>query len=212
MRRVVAILAAALALSLTGCVLGGKQQVATITVPLPPKPVPPPTPAQPPPNLSIPQTQVELPSPQTISQEAMATIQPLDEAPSTPDPPRPNQRRRSPAPISPPPSPRPETVGPSVPAVVAAPAEAPRATIQEIVPVAEQNRLQAEADKNRKLAQGLIDQLKRHRLNQQQQTVRDRVLSFLKASTQAEQQGDMRKANELAENGLVLAKELPGVK
>ena len=81
MRRVEVILAVAMALSLSGCVLRGKPKVDS-AVPPPPKPVSVPTPAPPPQPLSDPQTQVYLPRPQPLSADAVASTQPSEEVPS----------------------------------------------------------------------------------------------------------------------------------
>src|ERR1051325_4783810 len=61
----------AMAVSLGAC-LPGKQKTAK-AAPAPPKPVAPAPPPAPPPNLSAPQTNVELPPPQPVPAEALAS-------------------------------------------------------------------------------------------------------------------------------------------
>lgn len=207
MRRVEAILAVAMALSLTGCVLRGKPRTAS-ALPVLPKPVSLPTPAPPSGPLSVPQTRVELPPPQPLSADAVASTQPPEETPITPVPRNP----KLPRPRPPASAPRTETVAPTTPAT-STPAAQPqpaeeRAPIQEIVPAAELNRLQAEAVKSKQEILQRLEQLRKHRLTRQEQDLKEQVLSFVKLSDQAQRKGDMRKAYDLAVRGLVLAKEL----
>jgi hypothetical protein len=204
MIRVEAILAVAMALSLSGCVLPGKPRTANAT-PAPPRPVSLPTHEPPPAQLSVPQTKAELPPPQPLSADAVASTQPLDEAPSTPAP-----RNNKPAkPRAPAVAPRAETVGPAAAQTLPAPPPAEsRPPIQEIVPAAELNRLQAEAEKSKREIRQRLEQARKHRLSPQEQDLREQVLSFVKQSDQAQARGDMRKACDLAVRGLVLAKEL----
>ncbi|MBZ5621172.1 MAG: hypothetical protein LAQ69_20960 [Acidobacteriia bacterium] len=207
MRRVEAILAATIAMSLAGCVLRGKPTAVSATTPVAPKPMPAPTaPAPPPPQLSVPQTQVELPAPQPLSAEAAASTEPPEEAPITPVVRKPSGNRRSQTP----PQPRTETVAPPTPvAQPPQPTETERGPIQEIVPQAELNRLQTEAGTFRKTAQQRLDQLRKHRLKPEEQSLRDSVLSYIKLSEQAERQGDIRKAYQAADRAQALAKDLP---
>jgi len=75
MKPVAAILAAAFAISLAGCILKGKPAPVTAT-PVVPKPAAPPaTPAAPPPPLSVPQIHPDLPAPQPLSTEALASAE-----------------------------------------------------------------------------------------------------------------------------------------
>lgn len=208
MRRVEAILAVALALSLSGCVLRGKPQTAGVA-PAPPRPVSIPTPAPPPEALSVPQTQVELPPPQPLSVDAIASTQPLETAPITPIPR--NNKPQRPGSGRPAAAQRTETVAPpatSAPPAQVQPTEPERPPIQEIVPPAELNRLQAEAVKSKQEISQRLEQIRRRRLNRQDQDTRERVQSFVRQSDEAQRKGDMRLAYELASRGLVLAKTL----
>jgi hypothetical protein len=205
MRRVEAILAAAMAFSLSGCVVGNKPQTVS-AAPAPPKPVSPPTPAPPTAPLSMPQTLHELPPPQPLSAEAIASTEPQEEAPATPalrpKPPRSGQGRTTTA------SRTTDPVGPAAPSAPPAESEA-RPQIQEIVPAAELRRLQAEADKTKLEIRQRLQQVGRRRLTPKEQETKNSAVSLLRQSEEAQQQGDMRKASELANRSLLLVKLLP---
>ena len=206
MKHVAAILAAAMAISLAGCILKGKPAAVTAT-PVVPKPVSPPAaPLAPPVPLSISQPRPELPSPQPLSTEALATTEPSGEPPApTPPPPR-VSKKGNPSPSRA----KPEATPPGPP--VAAPTEPdPRPPIQEIVPTEDLNRLKASAGAHKAAISRRLEQLPRS-LTPEQKDVVDTIKSFVRLSDEAERGGDMRKANELAERGLVLAQGLPSAK
>jgi hypothetical protein len=206
MKRFQAVLAAVMALSLAGCVLRGRQQAAK-NVPPPPKPASAPAPAAPR-QLSVPQTNVQLPPPQPVSPEALAAA-PQPAAPAETAPP-PKPARRQPGPVGP--QPKPE----APPAVQQAPvtpppqpdAEPQRPALGEIVPVEEQKRLQAAAQEARRATRQMVDQAQARGLSQADQNRVRRIEEFLKLSEEAQTGGNMRQANELAQRGLILAREL----
>ena len=189
----------ALVLSLSSCLTHKPQTVKA--APPPPAPAAVPAAAPPPQPLSIPQTEVHLPPPQPVSPEAAASAQPPEEVPhAAPPAPRPVSRPRAPA------ATRPET---PVPTPAAPPAAEPeRPPLQEVLPAAEQKRFQEEAAGRRREVRQLVDPLDRRRLSRQQRALLDRIQSFLKQSDDAERQGEMRQASELAQRALVLAREL----
>jgi len=211
MRHIQIILVAAMAAWLTGCVLTGKQGRNTAAIPATPRQVAPPVvpPPPPPSQLSIPQTQVELPPAQPVSDEARKTTEAPGEVAAAPPP---VTRPKRPANRDPAATTRTETVGPATPPPAAAPppVENERPNIQEIISPQEQSRLQAEATKSKREIQQRLDQARRRRLNPQETAIRDEVASYLRLSNEAEKQGDMRKANEFAERGLLRAKDLNG--
>jgi len=97
--------------------------------------------------------------------------------------------------------------------VVAAPAEPDaRPRIQEIVPAEDLNRLKASADAHLQDIRQRLERLPRRGLTNEQKANVETIKSFLRLSEEAERGGDMRKANELAERGLVLAQGLPGAR
>jgi hypothetical protein len=200
MKRVEAILAAFLALSLTGCALRAKQPVAKATIPPPVVPPPPPPPPKP---LSTPQTDVQLPAYQPLSPEAIASTFPPEEPPPSPPAPKAPPRTRPQGNTTP----RPVEVmpqGPPVPQTV----EPERPKIQEALSPTEIKRLQDEADSTKREVKQRIDSIQVHRLNRQQGILVKRIRTFVDQSDDAQRRGDMRQAAELAQRALVLAKEL----
>ncbi|HEY2014229.1 MAG TPA: hypothetical protein VGH38_12055 [Bryobacteraceae bacterium] len=197
----------AMAISLSGCVLQGKPKTAAATPPAP-KPVTAPAPAPAPPApLSIPQTHAELPAPQPVSSEALATTEPAGEpvAPPPSAPKSPRKGSRAPAAQAP----KPEVTPPPVTPAVAPPAEPERGPIQEIVPAEELKRLQQGADAKKREIRQRLSRLPRHRQSADEKALVDSIQSFVNLSDDAERIGDMRKAYELADRGLVLAQGLP---
>jgi hypothetical protein len=201
-RVLAAILVIAAAAALTGCPPPGKK-APVAAVPVIPQPAPAPAPAPEPQSLSVPQTHAELPPPQLVPPEALATEQ-VPETPAEP-PSRSNRPKKPGATVAP--QPKPETPAP-VAVVTPAPAEPPRPTIQEIVSPQERQRLQSAANKARQDTDGLLAQAVRRRLTGSERGLIDRIREFMKLSREEEKSGDMRQADELAERGLTLAKEL----
>ncbi len=194
-KRVEALLAAAMALSLCGCIFRPKPKTVAAP-PAPPQPVAaaPAPPLQP---LSIPQTRVELPAPQPVSPDALPPPPPAEASTEAPAP-HPKRVR-----TNPPAAPKPEPPAQPVP-------EQPleRAPIQEVVPQEELKRLQDSAQNARIEVTRLIAQAHRRRLNKDERSQVDRILQFVKLSEQSQNSGDMRGADELAQRALVLARGL----
>lgn len=206
-----------LSLSLMGCVINKKQQAKIVTPPPPaPKPA---APAVRPEPLSIPQTQTQLPPPQPISPEALATVQSPPQTPQAPPTPATNSRpARRPGPVA---GPKPESaVGPAVagqstaaqaaPSPIPLPDAEPRATVQEIVPPAELKRLQESVAAHQQEIRKVLEGAQTHHLTSEQRTLVARIQSFLQQSEDAQKRNDWRQANTLAERAQVLAKELTG--
>jgi hypothetical protein len=199
------------ALCLSGCVFRGKQQAkVTAPPPVPAAPVPPQPPPQP---LSIPQTQTQLPPKQTISPEALATIQfgaqtTEPEASSgatnhTSRPAGPVAGRRS-EPAAPAPVPQPAAGAPTPP-----PAETEtRGTVEEIVSASELKRLQDSVAARKSEIHKVLDFTEKRKLSREEASVVARIKSFLQQSDDAEKRGDWRQADALADRAQVLAKEL----
>lgn len=205
------ILGAPLALLLTGCVLSGKEQKQKVAAaPAPPKPAstapaPSPTPQAP---LSIPQTVAELPAPQPISPDALATIKPPEEPAEA----QPTQRSRPPRTpvVAGPPRPEP-------PPVAAQPAPNPpptepqeRAPIQVIIPPAESKRLQESADAKKREIKKVLDQSDPRKLNNAQRDLVQRIRTLVQQSDEAEGKNEMPQADALAGQAQILVRELQG--
>jgi len=203
MRRAETVFIFAMAALLGGC--GIRKPQTAKAAPVAPKPAAPAAPPPPPEPLSIPQTDVQLPPPQPITEEALATTIPAGEPP----PPAPTIPRSTPRPITPrtggsaPPRPEPAAPAPATPPAV----EAERPPISELTPAPELKRMQEEADGRILEVSELIRRIPRSRLRQQQPSV-ERINTFLKQAEEARRRGDMRQASELAGRALVLAREL----
>ena len=183
-----------LAASLTGCVLQGKKPAAQAT---PAAPAPAAKSAVPPGPLSIPQTQVEIPTPQPVSDEALAAGQTPPDAPEPAAPPRP-VKHTVPPPAA---NPRPE----APPAVAEEPARAP---IQEVLSAAERKQLQDSTAERKHEIRRLVDLARSRRLNSHELSVVARIEGLVKLSGDAEAKGDLREADGLAQRALVLARDL----
>ena len=203
MRTAKVLLVGVMSLSLAGCVLSGKQKASVVT-PTPPQPT---APAPPPEPLSIPQTTVDLPTPQPVEPDALNTVEPTH--PTTPaqskqQPPKAQGRATGassvPAPLAPLPK-APET--PAAPEPTPEPARAP---LQELLPAEEQNRLRDSAHINQAEARKVV--LTAVPKNSNQRRTKAEIEQFIKQSEQAEGAGDWRLANQFAERANLLAKEL----
>jgi hypothetical protein len=193
------VLVLALSALSAGCFLQGKQTVAQTTPAAPASPTAKsPAPPQP---LSVPQTQVELPPPQPVSDAALAAGETPQDEPEPATPPRPPRRAAGPPAINPA---RPET--PSPPAATTE--EPARAPIQEVLSADERKHLQDSADERKREIRHLMEQAHLRRLNSHELSVLARIEGMVKLSDDAEAKGDMRDADTLAERALVLAKDL----
>lgn len=210
MKQLVFILGAPLSLLLAGCVLSGKEQKQKVSaVPTPPKPAsttpaPSPTPQAP---LSIPQTVAELPAPQPISPEALVSMKQPEEPAETPPAPRPRPPRAGQV-VGPPKPEAPPVTAQAPPAAV--PPELPqeRAPIQEILPPAENKRLQDSADGKKREIKKVLDQIDVRKLDNAQRDLVQRIKSLVQQSDEAEGRNEMRQADALAGSAQILIREL----
>jgi hypothetical protein len=195
--RSLSLLAMVLILPLAGCTLGATKQAAT---PPPPKPaaVQPPAPDPP---LSVPQTAVTLPDPQPVNPDAIPSA-PVAQAPAPEKieaPAAPRAARRN---AASPPKPD-ESDPPPTPAVQE------QAPIRPILTGDEQKRIQATIEGRKR---EIADRLARAkgRSSSREQSLVDRIKTFLAQCAQAEQRGDYSQADALSERALILARELQG--
>jgi len=215
MRNASALIIVAFAILTAGCALSGKAPKQAIATPAAPKPVAA-TPAPPPPPLSIPQTQVELPKPQPLDPAALVTepAPPVEAPPERPTPRTQTPGRRTPVPpregttATPPATTAPATTLP--PAVT--PPEAAGPTIREIIDPEETKRLKELAASRRREAQQILDQVSRRQLSQAKREVIPKISSFIASSVEAENKGDVRTADLLAERAQILARDLLNAK
>ena len=200
MKRTEAILVGCLAISLAGCALGGAPKIAKAPPPAP-QPVAAPPPALPEP-LSIPQTNVELPAPQPLDPEALATLPPPPEPLPEPVTLR-RPRRPTPATSSPPPKPE----------AGLAPAEPEeRPAIQEIIPAPEQQRLHDSVLRRKAEITQILNLTNSRRPSKLQQGVVHMITDLVKVATEAENHGDLKQADANLERAQVLARELQNAK
>lgn len=202
--RVVACATLLLMVVLAGCTLGTAKQPVTPPAPQPAA-VQPPAPEPP---LSIPQTAVTLPAEQEFNPDSIPKVQtaaqepPPVEKPETPPAPRVTHRPAGP----PKPDAEPETETPAAPAPAPAPAQEP---ILPILSPEEQNRIKGVIEGRKREINEKLGRPKGH-LSAHDQSLVDRIQSFLAQCDQAAQRGDYSQADTLSERALVLARELAG--
>ena len=198
-----------LAISLCAC----EMKVRRVQTPPPPQPVPVKT--EPPPEiasnepLSIPQTQVRLPSPQPINPEALATppvTSPAEGALAHPAH-RPSRRPPSaPPPVAPvKPEPPLETAETPPPAPAT---EAPRPRIEPALTPQQRRQLNEEiASRQHKVEQMLVS-ITARKLSESEKDSVERIKSFSNLSHQALERGDTQQAGALADRASLLAQEM----
>ncbi len=199
-----ATLIVAIAISLSGCITGGKPKVTT-----PPAPQPAPAPQTPPPAaaplpLSMPQTQVQLPPEQPLDPEALQPATPTAEV--QPAPPTPTRATRKPKPAPAVTAPPPEPAA----AVATPPASPPaeeRGDVRQSISPAEQERLKNNADGQKRLIRSFFNSSRGRRMNANDPTV-VRIKALLQASDEKEEKGDMREASDLADRAMGFLREL----
>jgi len=183
-----------------GCTLRETKQAAA-----PPPPKPAPLKAEPEPPLSVPQTNVQLPSPQPVNPDAIVAAPPespavTEKAEETAPTPRPPRRAAIPVKSEAEP-----------PAAANAPATGEAAeestTLQPMLKPEEQKRLQEAIEGRKREISDLLKKAERHGSGRDNGVV-ERIQSFLSLSDQAAQRGDYTQADALAERALILAREL----
>ena len=195
-------------IALCGC----EMKVRRAQTPPPPQPVP--VKAEPPPEiasnepLSIPQTQVRLPSPQPINPEAVATppvTLPAEAAVANPVH-RPGRRPPAAPPLVTPV--KPEAVEtaetpPPAPAV-----EAPRPRIEPALPAEQRRQLNEEITSRQHKIEQMVASISARRLSESEKRSVERIKSFLNLSHQALERGDTQQAGALADRASLLAQEM----
>jgi len=158
--------------------------------------------------LSIPQTQVDLPRPQAIDPQALATPpiytpaetasqHPARRPPKRPVVAQPNAPMAKPEQADPPPPEQP-------PAQVA---ETPRPKIEPILPAEERRQLQEDIASRLREVDQLIGEITRRRSTESQRSSLARIRSFANLSHQALERGETQQASALADRALLLAQE-----
>jgi hypothetical protein len=187
------VVVAILTIPLAGCLLNGKPTTAVAPPAAAPKPA---APAPAPEPLSIPQTDIQLPAPQPVPQEALNTAAPeLAAAPAPAKPAAPPPRTATPRAAA---TTKPADTQPAV-----EPETPPRAPIQEILSPDEQRAYREKARKYQSDTRAVLS--KARNLSPNQKSLEQEIDNFLK---QSESTGDLRLAVQLAERAYTLAKEL----
>jgi hypothetical protein len=164
----------------------------------------PPAPAPP---ISTPQTEIQLPPAQPVSNEALATIQPPPE-PKAPEPAEPEPTTKPPT--RRPPAPRPaEATAPAATAETqpTPPAEE-RPRLQPVYTEEERRRILGEIERRRGEIDGILRGINQSRVPSNQRGVIDSIHSFLSSCDDSAKRGDLRSAEALSERALLLAREL----
>jgi hypothetical protein len=195
------------ALSLPAC--GGRRAAAKAVVDTPK-----PGPAKPPGGedaadlpISVPQTQVTLPSPQPIHAEALPAAKP--EAPANPEPAQAVKPPRTAVPRG---EPRQTTTTQTVPAGPQPPPPAPppasRRRIRPVESAAERRRLQADISTRQRQVQDILAKARNRQLSDAEKAAVDRVQAFLDQTEAALKDKDLQQAAALANRALLLCQEL----
>ena len=204
-------------LALASCEMHAKTAAKTPPAPAPPVQSAVAKPATPPPQLSSPQTEVQLPPAQSISAEALASIEAVHEDLPAPEPvpmTKPPVQARRPAPAPAPPSnpPKPEQSteipAPQPPPATAPAEEAPR--LQPVYSEEERRRVLGELERRKNDIENLLRGVNPNRMSADQKAVVERIRSFQAVAEEAAKRGDLRSADAISERALILAKELAG--
>jgi hypothetical protein len=168
------------------------------------EPAPESAPAEP---LSIPQTQVRLPSPQPIDPQALATppvYVPAD-ASQTSKNHHGSNKRQGPQPASAAPPGKPETVetADAPPA-----AEAPRPPIGPVLSDEERRRMTEDISSRLQDVDRMLARIAALHPNDAEKASVERIRSFQKLSHDALERGEIQPANALADRAVLLAKEV----
>jgi len=167
------------------------------------EPAPEPAPAEP---LSVPQTQVRLPSPQPIDPEALAT--PPVYVPPQPSQTRPagrGNKRQGPQPASAASQGKPET-----PETADAPlaTENPRPPIGPVLSDGERRRMTEEIYSRLKDVDQMLGRIAALNPTEGEKASVERILSFQKLSRDAVERGEIQPASALVERAVLLAQEV----
>ena len=176
-----------------------------------PKPVasaPPPSPPAKPPvesaadlPVSVPQTQVTLPSPQPIQAEALAVVK------VEPPPTAPASQTAKPRPAAPRTEPRQQTAV-QAPAGPQPPPAASRRRIRPVESPEERNRLLAEIATSQRQVHDNLAKAKTRPLTEAEKSAVERIVAFLEQADTATKDQDLQQAAALSNRALVLSQDL----
>ena len=150
--------------------------------------------------LSVPQTQVDLPRPQPIQEEALATIRP--ESPPPPEPATPATR-----PARPRPEPRQQATAPPPPTPPANP-PATRPRIRPVETPGERQRLLTGITNRKGQVQDALAKAKNRQLTEAEKSAVERIQAFLEQTDAALKDQDLQQAEALSNRALMLCQVL----
>jgi hypothetical protein len=156
--------------------------------------------------LSIPQTQVRLPSPQPIDPEALATppvYVPAEQSQASKT--RRGIKRQGPQPASAPSPGKPETVETVDPPPAA---ETPRPPIGPVLSDEERHRMNEDIYARLKNVDLLLAKISALHPTEAEKASVERILSFQKLSREAVERGEIQQASALADRAVLLAQEV----
>ena len=221
--RLLAIPLLAAILSLSSCVVSGKNSAGkTPATPAPPPATAAAKPPTPPPPISTPQTEIQLPPPQAVSEAALATIPsireqlPAAEEPENPAKPPGNRKppvnATAPKPEQPPATPAGETPapvqGPPTPPTTLPPEDQP--LLQPVYTEEQRRRLWGELEKRKANIEATLRSMNQARMPADQKSMVDRIKSFINQAEDMARRGDFTSAEALLVRAEILAKELSG--
>jgi hypothetical protein len=153
--------------------------------------------------ISVPQTQVTLPRPQPVQDEALTVVK--AEAPPAPQP---NQTAKPPRAAAPKPEQRQQPVtAPTVPAG-AEPPPAPPRRIRPVQSAAERQRLTAQIAASQRQVLDNLAKTKSRRLSDAEKSAVERIQSFLEQTDSALKEQDLQQAAALSNRALLLSQDL----
>jgi hypothetical protein len=193
-------------LATPGCSLkaGGGKPKPVAAAPKPAAPDPPPSDTASDLPLSVPQTQVTLPSPQPIQAEALATVRP--ESQPSPEPANPAVR----PPRSAPPrnESRQQAITPPQPAAAPPATQPSRVRIRPVESAAERKRLMAGINTRKRQVQEILGKVRNRTLTEAQKSAVERIQAFLEQTDAALKDQDLQQADALSNRALLLSQVL----
>jgi len=151
--------------------------------------------------VSVPQTQVTLPSPQPIQAEALAVVK------VEPPPTAPASQTAKPRPAAPRTEPRQQTAV-QAPAGPQPPPAASRRRIRPVESPEERNRLLAEIATSQRQAHDNLAKAKTRPLTEVEKSAVERIVAFLEQADTATKDQDLQQAAALSNRALVLSQDL----
>ena len=154
--------------------------------------------------ISVPQTQVTLPRPQPVQDEALTVVKP-----GAPPAPQPSQTAKPPRAALPKPEPRQQpATAPTVPAGAQPPPALPPRRIRPVQSAAERQTLTAQIAASQRQVQDNLAKAKSRRLSDAEKSAVERIQAFLEQTDAALKEQDLQQAAALSNRALLLSQDL----